>query len=369
MILQSAKDMDTAFVSRVLTEHRLEPKPNAGFNAEPTYWQETGRWRRVIERYPWGAVIFMLDRQSERAATVVAIGKVDIDKGRVSTQGGSHPISIAWYQEMAMELKSAPSPDRLEIPGCLGFRQSDHICDGGLNRQTRKVEPACVWRTRCIALQEYAIKEGRFQEQILQGKSPAQVVQLTTRLLERGGQTDPLKPASALHTKPAPAPKPTPAVQAKPAASPRPVTHPAVAAADAVRSNLIVGVSKFMLSVAETAGVKVSMDGGKQHALSGELYLIDRAESSGYMSLYQAPLELGETERALALFRIRARKGGYNVEFPLAADSKLYEGIVDNDIKPFQDGKFKSIVNNCPPEGRRMDHIKRIVLAILKGEK
>lgn len=354
MILQSGKYMDTSFVSRAIEEHKLEPTPVTGFNAEPTYWMENARWQRVIERYPWGAVIFMADRVNARTATVIAIGKVDVERGRVTTQGGQREINVAWYHEMATELKQAGQPDQLQLPPCLGHRKPDHICDGGLNRETRKHEPACAWRDRCIALQDHAVNTNRPQEQILQGKSPAQVVQLTTRLLERAGKPEP-KPVSPARA----------ATPAKPKPAPRPVASVAGKEPDGFRDKLIMNVSTFTASVAEAAGLKVALSEAKQNALDGELYLINRVNPSGYISLYKAD---NPEHHALAVFRIRPRVGGYNIQLAIPPTSELLAGIEPSDVKPYKDGKFLTMVSNCTPEGKRMDHIKRIVVAMLEAK-
>jgi hypothetical protein len=353
--------MDTAFVSRAIEEHRLEPSPVAGFNADPTYWMETERWKRVVERYPWGAVIFMTDRKHARAATVIAIGKVDLDKGRVTTQGGQQPITVGWYHEMVSELKQAQQPDQLQIPPCLGYRKADHICDGGLNRAIRKVEPACAWRERCIVLQEHAANTNRQVEQVLQGKSPTQVIQLTTRLLERAGKAE-AKPVERHDHKPVKQPA---AAKPKPVAPTRQPAVPAAKEPDGFREQLIANVSTFTASVAAAAGLKVALGETKQNALDGELYLVNRVHPSGYISLYQAATP---DHRALAVFRIRPRVGGYNIQLAIPPTSDLFHGVEPTDIRPFKDGKFLSIVNNCPPEGRRMDHIRRILLAMLEAK-
>jgi len=48
------------------------------------------------------------------------------------------------------------------------------------------MEPACAWRDRCMSLQKFAQDNNRLQEDLLKGKSPEQIIQLTTRLMANG---------------------------------------------------------------------------------------------------------------------------------------------------------------------------------------
>ena len=42
-------------------------------------------------------------------------------------------------------------------PDCLGFYEpGDHICDGGLNPETKEEEPPCAWRDRCKRIKRLA---------------------------------------------------------------------------------------------------------------------------------------------------------------------------------------------------------------------
>src|SRR4029077_19707512 len=138
MSLMTPKDMDSAFVAKCIAEHKLNPIPKTGFHADPLYWQETERWKRVVERYEWGAAIFCSDRTRGAHATIVAVGSVDLEAGKVGRVGGMQDIQPGWYKEMAMELRDLKRNNgKLQIPPCLGFRAPDHICDGGKNPDTQ----------------------------------------------------------------------------------------------------------------------------------------------------------------------------------------------------------------------------------------
>lgn len=360
MIMMSNKDMDTSFVAKVIAEHGLDPIPETGFHSANDYWQETQRWKRVVERYKWGGVLFISDRDRRSNATIVAVGKIDLVQGRVSQQGGWQDIQPGWYKEMAMDLANLLKKPtaKLQVPPCLGFRQPDVICDGGKNEHN-KMEPPCAWRDRCIGLQKFAQDNNRLQEDLLKGKSPEQIIQLTTRLLTNSGaqvvarHLPPSKPATPSAAKPAPAAK-QPAA-AKTASGIDPVVGKAV-------MEVVVSVAN---EVAAAAGLKVSADLTKHLAAVGDLYLVDRTENSDYISIYQLrkPKPL-----ALASFRVRARVGVL-VQLPIPKTSPLLEPILEADVREWKDGAFQSAVREVPMEGGdRLEHIKRIILAIIQHD-
>lgn len=353
MILLSNKDMDSTFVSKVIAEHKLDPTPKAGFHADPTYWQETAKWKRVIERYEWGAVMFLSDRNRNAHATVIAVGKLDIDAGKVSTQGGWKEIQPHWYKEMAIELKQIKNGQgQLIVPPCLGFHASEIVCDGGLDPTSRKMEPPCGWKGRCMALQAFAQDQGRLQEDLLRSKSPEQIVQLTTRLLQRQpGSTKPPARNATDKTKQKHA-------EAQPAGSL--ATGTPAASSNNITVTVVTALAK---EVAQAAGIEMSADHTRQAAAIGELYLVDRTANSDYVSLYQAhkPKPI-----ALASFRLRSRVGML-VQLPIPKASPLLADIVQDDVKEWKDGAFQSAVKEVPLSGNRLDHIKNIILAILKG--
>lgn len=353
--LISHKDLDTMWVAKVLTDRNLNQNPNVGFANDPVYWQETTRWRRSVEKYSWGAILFLLDREGNRGATVIAIGKLDLDLGRVTVQGGHRMINLTWYHDMVQGLREAASPATLDIPPCLGFREADITCDGGLNREHKKVEPVCAWRNRCMALQDYAAHEGKIPERIMSGKSPSQIVQLTTRLLERTRSTAP--PDAA----PAPAPKPAPAT---PKATP--VPRALAKLSDGARARLVEKLHEAVKEIASAAGLQISPDWTEVNALPGDLYVIDRLERSGYISLYQRLA--GNKSRALAAFRVRPRDGIFNVQLPVVKDSEHVKGIRAEEVVAHKDGKFLCMVRSVQPDTTRMAHIKYAIHCLLAEE-
>lgn len=356
MIMLSARDMDVGFVSKVISEHKLDPTPKTGFHADPLYWQETDRWKRVVERYDWGAAIFCSDRQRNAHATIVAVGSIDVEAGKVGRLGGMQDIQPGWYKEMAMELRDLKrSHASLHIPECLGFRRPDYICDGGKNTITQMMEPACAWRDRCMALQSFAQETDKQQEDLIRSKSPEQIIQLTTRLLERKGAI--AKPLSGARP-------PSTSATPKPAASTSGTERQKAADPAATKVTLDL-VSRITSEVAEAADVKLSADMTRQGAGPGELFLVDRTSASDYISLY-----LANRPRAIALasFRLRARVGML-VQLPILKDDELLKPIVADDVKVWSDGAFKTAVREVPLEGNRLEHIKHILVGIIGRHK
>lgn len=351
MILTSLREHDHQFVHKAITEHSLEPTPKAGFHAEQDYWFENARWKRVIERYAWGAVLFISDRERRAHATIVAIGQIDLVQGKVSQQGGWLDIKPDWYKEMAMELVQTKRQVKLEIPPCLGFHFPDVTCDGGKNEADR-MEPACAWRERCIALQAFCQNNNRLQENVLRGKPPEQIVQMTTRLIANAGGIPSTKPT----------PKPA---QSKTVATTQTAVPKMAKASDPTQNkamfDFVAGVTQ---EVASAAGLNVSADLGKSGAAVGDLYLVDRTANSDYISIYKND---EPKPRAIASVRIRARVG-LLVQLPIPNTSQLLEPIVPADVRVWIDGAFKSAVREVPQSGDRLEHIKHIMVAIIRGE-
>lgn len=357
MILQSNREMDVVFVSKAIQEHNLEPQPVSGFHAERDYWVETERWKRVVERYPWGSVLYLSDRQRGQSVTIVAVGKVDLETGKVSTQGGHQQIPPSWYPELAKDLRDAMKPDAtLQIPPCLGFHESDHVCDGGVDSGTKKIEPACAWRNRCIAFQDYCGIQNRHQEDVLKSKSPEQIIQLTTRLLEKRGGKVSAPPNGASKAKSVKSSQKSSDVVSAVA----PAAETGQVGADTSMLQLLTSV---ISDIAAEAGLKAAPDCSKATATPGDLYMVDRTEHSDYISLYQ---DARPRPIALASFRIRPRMGGFVVQLPIPVGHKLLEPIVSEDVKAWKDGAFQSGVSHVPTSGLRLDHIKHIIAELLK---
>lgn len=339
--------MDVAFVSKAIQEQKLDPMPVTGFHARDNYWQETARWRRVVEEYSWGNVMFLDDVERGMHATVIAIGKLDLETGRVLNGTSYKQIPIGWYSDLTSGLKSLATQVQLQIPPCLGFHENDHVCDGGMNVQTKRAEPPCSWRSRCTALQGLAVDQGRLQEDILRGKSPEQIVQLTTRLLERKQGHDVTAPSH-------PAPKAQPAKQEGTKAKP-PAEGPGL-------EQIVAEATKEVATACST-----TMAADEMSAAAGELFIIDRTEHSDYISVYKAQ---GPKLRpkAVCSFRLRRRIGGFRVQLPLPQDSPLLEGIVPGEIGQWKDGAFQIVVNDVIPGQRRMDHIKNVMAALVRSD-
>jgi hypothetical protein len=355
MLLTSLKENDTAFVAKAIQEHQLKNLPKAGFHSEPDYWQETNRWRRVIERYEWGVVMFISDRERRSHATIVAKGQVDLVQGRVSQQGTWVEIKPDWYREMALELSQTRRQNVLEIPSCLGFHEPDVICDGGKNEGGR-MEPPCAWRERCMALQTFCQNNNRLAENMLKGKPPEMIVQMTTRLLaQANGIPSTHKPKAA-------APAAKPAVVSAPKA---PAVARATKAPDPAQTKAMYDfVASVTHEVASAADLQVSADLAKSGAAENNLYLVDRTSNSDYISVYIASKP---KPRAIASFRVRARVG-FLVQFPIPNTSALLSPIVPSDVRQWKDGAFQSAVADVPMTGDRLEHIKSIMVAIILGQ-
>jgi hypothetical protein len=198
-----------------------------------------------------------------------------------------------------------------------------------------------------MALQSFSHEQNRLQEDVLRGKSPEQIVQLTTKLLEsgRGGSGTSSKPAIQRKTQP----------------SKQLDVQPKTVTGNPGLQDFVTALVKEVAAACDTV---LAVD--EVSAVAGELLIMDRTTHSDYISVYKA--QGGEQRpKAICSFRLRRRIGGFRVQLPLPKDSPLLEGIVESDIVLWKDGAFQTVVNDVIPGGVRMDHIKVIMANLVQG--
>lgn len=353
--------MDLPFISRILRANHLNPIPQQGFYLNPAAWAENGDFKRTIEKYDWGVVIFLSNRKEAMHITIVAVGDFDPATGIVSSRAGvRHKLPVPWYTDMVRSLgdKKVPQVD-IQIPGCLGHHEDDAgtdspVCDGGHNPTKDLTESPCAWKDRCIPLQSHAASLRVLPADILKGMRPEQIVQLTTRL-----RTD-------FARRQVPVPEALAVIQARktetqPFTQPVPLFKFAAEVLPAVSQVAKKGVadsevSGLVLQSGSSAGGVVLLQQlwtalqarlPKRHFMSsrdlakpGNIFLQDRTPS-GYVSLYCEPDE----GRRIAIAEIKLKMNKVHALFPFSATHKLLSGTDAKDIK---DGKFISIITNIP---------------------
>lgn len=325
MILFSPKKRDARYVARCIAEHDLNPVPETGFQHESDYWQEDDLWMRNVEKYDWGAVMFISNYSTNEHATMVLIGDVDIAGGRAYNRGREFTVPVRWYAKLANDLRARPVA--LRLPGCLGFHQSDHVCDGGMNEH-KQIEPPCAWRTQCIALQDHSLKSDQLVENILQGKNPEMITQMLDQMVGDVAEDKGESPEE------------------------RPIETPADM------------VAHFAAEAGEETGVRVAVD--RTAAGNGDLFVVDRMEKSSYLTLY---IMIGKHPKGLVSFHYLKRTGTWKAYLPLDTNSDLLRGIVESDIRKCNDGwRFKSIVRDISFGSTRWVHILRIAQNLIVQE-
>jgi hypothetical protein len=297
-VISSREDMDTEMVRRYIHANGLDPIPMR--EVDPVSIRLGGS-NIVVETYPWGRVCFARNSAANVTFTWIEHGtKAPLDQ----------------LPPWALDLRMA-----VERPGCLGYRQADYICDGGVNPQTKLVEQACVWRKRCMAVQRECGSDServrRFlkaatNDQIAElagvkviglGPEPGHGIQLkvgaTTLRPPSGGPASKPKPqVIAPHHRPGrprdkvrpPPPKkrmpPKPKPVAKPA--PRPTVRPGVAVSvDKTRETELAPSHRMALDFCRAVGARmgVAVWDAKDKAGSGHLHYSDTVERSRCISL------------------------------------------------------------------------------------
>lgn len=361
MIHASKKDTDMGFIAKTLRERGLDPKPLPGFWDLPGAWDDSNRWRRAVERYSWGSIVFLSDRKADEHYTLVVEGELDVKTGVVKSSGKPEPLPVPWYNDLArrLNMEGAKAPV-IEVPRCLGHHVSDYTCDGGYN-PAQQLEKPCAWRSRCIALQGHCAKANCLPAEVLKGKAPDEVARFTAGLLPAELAAAPVAPAAApsgsaqvalarpqeatpvpaTAAKPSPA-KPTPKAAAKVAPAAKPAAPVPAAGPNTDAMTLFKGIWGGLQKALESAGLNTFVDGRKRKYLPsedgaevGDIFLSDRSQTSAYISVYAQP----EKGRKVALFAVRLRTGVVGIQLPLEPEHALLSKHKANVVK-WKDGKF-----------------------------
>lgn len=347
MILVSSREFDKSFVSKIIKEQNLHPSPVPDYQSRPHYWQETARWRRVVEDYKWGAVLFLSDRTRGVHSTIVVIGRMlDLKAGVVGVRQKREKIHLSWYAELGKGLADAKSPTQFNIPPCLGLHEEDHVCDGGTNNKTGLTEPACEWRSRCIALQAFCLEQGKTSDEVIGRKSPEQIVQITGKLERR-------KLPSSAQVKVPPLPSYP--------ANGTPVTYNITQMHAQIVASLASSVRDVASRIARECGLALA--DSRELARGGDLFVADRTKNTDYVTIYRASSVIRPIP--LASWRLRVRKRCFRVQFPLQPGDPLFDGIASGDVTPWNDGPFQTVVNDVSPDTLRCEHVIRITKELI----
>lgn len=130
-MISTSSEFDAAGVRRYIQRHGLDPVPHG----EPIQAVSRNGATLTVETYGWGRVFFAEWRGYGQALTWL------------EHEGKEAPALPAW----ASELRAL-----VDRPECLGHHAADHICDGGLDPDTGRMERPCRWRGVCQHVQKLA---------------------------------------------------------------------------------------------------------------------------------------------------------------------------------------------------------------------
>jgi hypothetical protein len=329
VIFQSPEYEDFDFVRKILAEKKLSPLPLEGFASMPHALDQSLRWRRRVERYSWGCVVFATDRQEGRRGTFVVVGDLDIHTGIV--KGERRSALPGWYLDLARYFAAEPAQTAIEVPPCLGFHEPDYVCDGGVN-PAGVFEVRCGWRARCVALQEHAVAKGKDPREILGTAEPEKIVQITARLETERERAEALYRQSRREREPT----------ANPAASQT--------------------LSQFWTRLS-TALAPRAFRQTRAEAGAGEFYAVDRSGSSGYLSVYYQP----EHGRPVGVASLRVKQDGVTLQLPITPESRLLDEVRVH-VVAWRDRVFLSAVKKIPSAVSVEKAVAIVVSAIDVGE-
>ncbi len=152
MFWSTRRKKDSVFVARTLRTYDLDPSPTPGYYDMPDYRCHVDGWERVIERYPWGVVMYV--DSPGASETLVIRGEYDPATGVVIEDGRPVTISTPWYPTLVRRCEMA----KIETPECAGYWAACVTCDGGPNPESGAHEDACSYRSRCRVIQAHLIE-------------------------------------------------------------------------------------------------------------------------------------------------------------------------------------------------------------------
>jgi hypothetical protein len=154
----SDQSHDLEFIREIVAEHALEPEPMDEYWTAKDYWYEDGKYKRVVERYPWGCVLFLANKEEDDYATVVyeELEPQPYEEALVESK------AISWYPTLIEHFKKSTP----EQPHCFGHYVVDPVCDGGYNTRVKLMEASCVWNGECREASD--VPERKTLEQLAQ---------------------------------------------------------------------------------------------------------------------------------------------------------------------------------------------------------
>jgi hypothetical protein len=174
MVTVSPEANDRPFLNEQIETLGLSAMPT------PSFWKEAGwayfspRYRRYVEKYPWGIFLVAAERQKPfRGFSAVCVGEHDASTGvtKGTEEDALHDLRqlFPWYVDLLAEVATA----KPEIPPCMGkYKPRAVACDGGTYGASGYVEPACGWRDACGRLQAWCEKKRVPPDQVLRNKNP-----------------------------------------------------------------------------------------------------------------------------------------------------------------------------------------------------
>lgn len=240
----------------------------------------------------------------------------------------------------------------VNIPQCAGEHDKiDVICNGDPKGKTQDDKAPCGWRDSCVAFKAFLVGRGKTPEDYLDIDGDSVVAKKGNRRFAKmcAAQIREYGVENGEMTK---KPVPPKRRRRKPTKRARLKSAKAVKAlAVRRRKDLAVIFQHFKAHLIENLdGVKFVPPKGV--VLSGHLYSIDRAETSGYIAIYcKQPGVMGAP---IAQLNLRPRSVTYDIELPV--DFTSYGGIgkrVMDKIRPhpIDDGRFRSICKGMDMEG------------------
>lgn len=347
----STKTDDYRFVQSIIERRKLEPRI-MGLPERQT--SHKGSFCKIVESYPWGRVVFSHSPIASRTMVLV--------NGEGDHMANEPPPCLGMFVEKN-------HPDALQ---CYG--------DPNAPQGTYEAQP-CSWQDACRKVHATANERGINVEELLSqhkleeilGEAPPKDVAANAASVEADSQPTAAQPSEdnpgpdgaqnteddmSRKNKKTTEPKPKKAKEAKPEGAEGKANGQRRTAAD-----MIPQAQEFFKGVAKMFGK--TLKATKEEASTGDFYVRDKMEKSGYATLYAKSEE--SWDMPLCCVRPMPRDGVFYMELP-ATPKELSEtkGVISLagqfDINPFKDGKFHCIVKGVNEE--KLPKMMELIAAI-----
>lgn len=344
-IWSSAKAYDSEMVDDVLSKQGLSSATSA------SSLELTPNGHRIIATTAWGSICFL--RFGVHNATWVVLGQALWNSSHVIREQGS--LNFKDVADWCVELETDIKERSMDIPRCFGEHDpQDKVCRGDPKSEVRDERGPCPVRDRCVAFKLYCekTKTNPTNHMAYAGpdddphgviKDPATLLPKLDKLISvhditKGRIRRRKRPRKK---KQGDSEQARAAGKAKTKAQQREAGKASSRAFEPKREDVMELVRWYLKQLSERSGLNVADDHGE--AETGDLYVVDRTDKSGYVAVYVK--RKGGARTPVTSVYLRPQRAC--VEVRIAAPFSAAPDGVESEDYTGKDGAFKIRIRNA----------------------